>query len=105
MKKTLGTCVRAKIELEVQTTVFKHLTGAEEVKRIAKELEEAGAAHCPYVIQQGRVELVPSGEIKEKDVFSHEELKELAAIAYHAASLKEVRIRTREEGEEVIYII
>ena len=105
VKKTLGTCVRAKIELEVQTTVFKHLAGAEEVERIAKELEEAGAAHCPYVIQQGRVELVPSGEIKEKDVFSHEELKELAAIAYHAASLKEVRIRTREEGEEVIYII
>jgi len=75
------------------------------VEHIAKELEEAGAAHCPYVIQQGRVELVSSGEIKEKEVFSHDELKELAAIAYHAASLNVVRIRTREEGEEVIYII
>lgn len=103
VRNTLDVCVRAKIDLELVTTVFKNIVGAEEVKRIAKELEEAGAARCPYVIQQGRAELVPDRAIKEADVFSHEELKELAALAYHAADLEDVRIRTREDGEEVIY--
>jgi pyruvate formate lyase activating enzyme len=103
VRNTLDICVRAKINLELVTTVFKNLVGADEVKRIAKEIEEAGAAHCPYVIQQGRAELVPGKAIKEEDVFSYEELKELVAFAYHAAYLKDVRIRTREDGEEVIY--
>jgi len=103
VKNTLDICLRAKIDLELETTVFKNLVGAEEVQCIAKELEDAGAAHCPYIIQQGRIELVPGEEIKEEDVFGHEELEELAALAYHAAYLKEVRIRTREDGEEVIY--
>ena len=103
VRNTLDICVRAKINLELVTTVFKNLVGADEVKRIAKEIGEAGTAHCPYVIQQGRVELVPGKAIKEEDVFSHEELKELVAFAYHAAHLKDVRIRTREDGEEVIY--
>jgi hypothetical protein len=47
--------VRAKINLELVTTVFKNLVGADEVKRIAKEIEEAGATQCPYVIQQGKM--------------------------------------------------
>jgi pyruvate formate lyase activating enzyme len=104
VRNTLDVCVHAqKIDLELVTTVFKNLVGAEEVTRIAKELEEAGAAHCPYVIQQGRIELVPGKVIKEADVFSHEELKKLAALAYRAAYLKDIRIRTKEDGEEVIY--
>lgn len=103
VKKTLAVCIRTGVDLELVTTVFKNLVGAEEVKRIAKELEEAGAANCSYVIQQGRPELVPGRVIAEDDEFSREELKELAAGAYHAASLKKVRIRTREAGEEVIY--
>jgi anaerobic ribonucleoside-triphosphate reductase activating protein len=103
VRATLHVCVTAKNDLELVTTVFKHIAGADEVKRIAKELEAAGAAHCPYVIQQGRAELVPDNAIKEADVFSREELKELAARAYHAAALKDVRIRTRENGEEVMY--
>lgn len=103
VKKTLEVCVHANIDLELITTVFKDLVGTEEVKWIAKEIEEAGAADCPYVIQQGRAEHVPDGRIKEDEVFSREELNELAACAYHTADLKEVRIRTREAGEEVIY--
>ncbi len=105
VKNTLDACIHApkNIDLELVTTVFKNLVGSEEVKRIAKDIEEAGAAGCPYVIQQGRAEHVPDKAIKEDDMFSHEELKELAADAYHAADLKEVRIRTREDGEEVIY--
>ena len=103
VRNTLDVCLRAKMDLELVTTVFKNLVGAVEVKRIVKEMEEAGAAHCPYVIQQGRIELVPDKAIKEEDVFSHEELKGLAALAFHAAYLNDVRIRTREDGEEVIY--
>ncbi len=103
VKKTLDVCVHANIDLELITTVFKNLVGAEEVKCIAKEIEEAGAAYCQYVIQQGRAERVPDRTLKEDAVFSREELKELAACAYPAAYLKEIRIRTREAGEEVIY--
>jgi hypothetical protein len=69
--------------------------------RIAEELKEVDTANYPYVIQQGRVELVPDNVIKEGDVFSSEELKELAALAY--VHLNDVRIRTRDGGEEVIY--
>jgi len=103
VKNTLDACIHANIDLELVTTVFKNLVGSEEVKRIAKDIEEAGAVGCPYVIQQGRTEHVPDKAIKEDDMFSREELKELAADAYHAADLKEVRIRTKEDGEEVIY--
>jgi pyruvate formate lyase activating enzyme len=101
VKNSLAVCSDAKIDLELVTTVFKHLTGVEVVKRIAEDLEEAGAANCPYVIQQGRVEFIPDNLIKEEDVFSIEELKELAALAY--VHLNDVRIRTRDGGEEVIY--
>ena len=101
VKNTLAICSDAKIGLELVTTVFKHIAGVEAVKGIAKDLEDAGVANCPYVIQQGRVELIPDNIIKEEDVFSLEELKELAALAY--VHLNDVRIRTRDGGEEVIY--
>jgi pyruvate formate lyase activating enzyme len=102
VKNTLAVCIWAGVYLELVTTVFKNLVGAEEVKRIAGEIEEAGAANCSYVIQQGKPELVPECIIADDDEFSHEELKELATGAYHAANLKKVRIRTREHGEEAV---
>ncbi len=77
------------------------LSDEERYDMIAEDLEEADAANCPYVIQQGRVELIPDNVIKEEDVFSMEDLKELAALAY--VHLNDVRIRTRDGGEEVIY--
>ncbi|MBN1763124.1 MAG: anaerobic ribonucleoside-triphosphate reductase activating protein [Methanomicrobia archaeon] len=103
VESTLEVCIHSAIDLEIVTTVFKNFIGLEEVKRIAMELEEAGAANCPYVIQQGRPELVPEGVIREADAFTNDELKELAAGAYQTGHLKEVRIRTRAAGEEVIY--
>ena len=102
VKNTLDACIHAKIDLELITTVFKNLVGVEEVKRIARDIEAAGAACYPYVLQQGRAEHVPDKAIKEDDMFTREELKELAVAAYQAADLKEVRIRTKEGGEEVI---
>jgi hypothetical protein len=41
-------------------------------------------------------------KLTEAAVYSRAELLALAAAAYRAAPLTEVRIRTREEGEEVI---
>jgi pyruvate formate lyase activating enzyme len=102
VKNTLEACIQAKIDLELVTTVFKHLVGAEEVKRIARDIEAAGAACYPYVLQQGRPEHVPGNAIKWDDLFTREELIELAADAYLAADLINVRIRTKEGGEEVI---
>ncbi|RZN37865.1 MAG: anaerobic ribonucleoside-triphosphate reductase activating protein [Methanophagales archaeon ANME-1-THS] len=102
VRNTLEACTQAKIDLELVTTVFKHLVGAEEVKRIARDIEAAGVACYPYVLQQGRPEHVPGNLIKRDDLFTREELRELAADAYLAADLKDVRIRTKEHGEEVI---
>ena len=103
VKETIDVCLTANIDLELVTTVFKHLVCAEDVVVIAREIESFGAAHCPYVLQQGRIELVPNNVLKEEDMFTHEELKELATQVYRAAHLSDVRIRTRDYGEEVIY--
>ncbi len=101
-RKTLEVCLHTNTELEVVTTVFRGLVGAVEVEEIAKELYDIGAADCPYIIQQGRIERLPShAGLDESSVYSYDELKELAHVAYHAG-LKEVRIRTRETGEEVV---
>jgi pyruvate formate lyase activating enzyme len=103
VKETLEVALRAACNLEVVTTVFKALVGEAAVVRIARELEAAGAAHRPFIIQQGRVEHVQGLNLTEEAVYTRAELLELAAAAYRAAPLREVRIRTREEGEEVIY--
>jgi len=108
VKNTLMVSIHAKVDLELITTVFKNIIGTDEVNQIAKEIETAGGAYCPYIIQQGRTEhVLPDSDlrvgVKEGDVFSRTELKELAARAYHAANLKEVRIRTREGGEEAVH--
>ncbi len=103
VRKTLEVCLHANIELELVTTVFRDLVGAAEVKEIVKELCDLGAADCPYIIQQGRIERIPPhAGLTESSVFSYDELKELAQAAYRAAAVKEVRIRTRETGEEVV---
>lgn len=102
VKKSLDACTKAKIDLELVTTVFKRLIGVEEVKRIARDIEAAGAACYPYVLQQGRPEHVPDNRIAGDDLYTSEELGELAMAAYLAAELRDVRIRTKEGGEEMI---
>jgi pyruvate formate lyase activating enzyme len=102
VQQTLAIACRAASTLEVVTTVFKWLVDEAAVVRIAQELASAGAAHHPFIIQQGRVEHVRDAKLTEDSVFSRAELLVLAAAAYRSAPLTEVRIRTREEGEEVI---
>ncbi|MGC9444450.1 MAG: anaerobic ribonucleoside-triphosphate reductase activating protein [Candidatus Methanospirareceae archaeon] len=103
VQRTLEVCVRAAVDFEVITTVFKGLVAHEEVTAIARELVAQGAHAKPYVIQQGRAEVVAGQTLDAAAVFSRAELKELAAEAVSAAPLHEVRIRTREQGEEVIF--
>ena len=103
VKRTLEVCVDAAVDFEVITTVFKGLVAREEVTDIARELAAQGATAHPYIIQQGRTEIVSGRTLDAAAVFSREELKELAAEAVNAAPLHEVRIRTREHGEEVIF--
>ncbi len=102
VRKTLEVCLHADVELELVTTVFRDLVGAAEVTEIAEELCDIGAADCPYIIQQGRIERVPpQSGLTESNIFSYDELKELAHAAYRAG-MREVRVRTRETGEEVV---
>ena len=103
VQRTLAVCVHATVDFEVITTVFKGLVDREEVTAIARELAARGAVGQPYVIQQGRAEVVAGRTVDAAAVFSREELKELVAEAVSAAPLHEVRIRTREHGEEVIF--
>jgi len=104
VRKTLEILLAKDVDAELITTVFKNIVGAAEVKQIVEELHDMGATCYPYVIQQGRIERIPpDAGLSERNIFSYEELEELASLAYHTAPLKEVRIRTRERGEEVMY--
>jgi pyruvate formate lyase activating enzyme len=105
VKRTLGVCIRTAVDFEVITTVFRGLVAREEVTEIARELAARGAMAQPYVIQQGRAEVVAGRTLDAATVFSREELKELAAEVVSAAPLHEVKIRTREHGEEVVFKI
>ena len=104
VRKTLEILLAKDVDAELITTVFKNIVGAAEVKQIVEELHDMGATCYPYVIQQGRIERIPpDAGLSEGNIFSYEELEELASLAFHTAPLKEVRIRTRERGEEVMY--
>lgn len=81
------------VPIEVRTTVFRSIA---DVTGIARSLK---GQDCTYVIQQGIPENAPDPEIRKETIFSRDELAELARSV---SFLKEVRIRTREKGEEKI---
>jgi pyruvate formate lyase activating enzyme len=79
------------VEIEVRTTVFRPYC---DVPGIAKDLV---GRNCTYVIQQGIPENAPEGVIRKETAFTRDEMLELArSISF----LKDVRIRTKEKGEE-----
>lgn len=83
------------IEIEVRTTVFPSIS---DVSGIARSL--VGKDYV-YVIQQGIPENAPEGEIRKDKAFTRDEL---VALAESVSFLKDVRIRTKEKGEErIIY--
>ena len=102
VKNTLDVCVKREIDLELVTTVFRNLIAKEEVKKIAEEIQ-LECARCPYIIQQGQPEHAMEKEIRKEDAFSREELKEMAELISKVSSLEEIRIRTKECGEEVLF--
>ena len=96
---TLDICIRAGIELEVRTTVFRGLVGAEEVRKIYKYLDECDSRNLTYAIQQG----LPDNTLDMQDIekFSRQEVLDMAT-AIKPVNLKDIRIRTIENGEERI---
>jgi pyruvate formate lyase activating enzyme len=81
------------VPIEVRTTVFRSFA---DIPGIAKSLEGHG---CAFVIQQGIPEYAPDGGIRKEKPLTREEM---IALARSVSFLKDVRIRTREKGEERI---
>jgi pyruvate formate lyase activating enzyme len=82
------------VDIEVRTTVFPSF--AVDVPEIAKSI--AGRDYT-YVLQQGIPEYAPDKDIRKEKPFTRDEL---AALAGSMKFMKDVRIRTREKGEERI---
>ena len=100
IRTTLETCRKRKLPLEVRTTVVPKLIDQEiDVRNIANELVGVDL----YVLQQFR----PEGDLLDQSFKnltppSREDLLRLARAAAEC-ELKEIRIRTRERGEEKVW--
>lgn len=81
------------VDIEVRTTVFHSIS---DVLGIARALV---GRECTYVIQQGIPENAPEGEIRKETVLTRDEM---IVLAKSVSFLKNVRIRTKEKGEEKI---
>ncbi len=93
-EKALCTLNLKDVDIEVRTTVFPSL--AADIPEIAKSI--AGRS-CTYVLQQGIPEYAPDENIRKEKPLSGAELE---VLARSLTFLKDVRIRTREKGEERI---
>ena len=81
------------IPLEVRTTVFRSYS---DISGIAESLKDHD---CTYVIQQGLPENAPDENLQKEKPLTRDEL---ATLAESVSFLKDVRIRTKEKGEEKI---
>jgi pyruvate formate lyase activating enzyme len=97
--RTLDKCIRAGIELEVRTTVFRGLVGAKDIRKISKYLDECDCGNLTYAVQQGLSD--NTLDMKDIDKFSRQEVLDMAT-AIKPVNLKDIRIRTIENGEERI---
>ncbi len=79
------------VGIEVRTTVFRSFSN---VSGIARSL---AGRDCTYVLQQGIPEFAPDKKIRNEKPITRDELM---ALAKSVPFLKDVRIRTREKGEE-----
>lgn len=79
------------VPLEVRTTVFRSF---DHVPGIAKSL---AGRDCTYVIQQGIPEYAPDEKLRKEKPLTRDEL---VGLARSVSFLRDVRIRTREKGEE-----
>ncbi len=100
--KTLKMCLDEDIEIEVRTTVFKGLVEPDHVLQIMSYLDTntpGTSGNLTYAIQQG----IPENtlNLKDTEIFSRDEVLEMAR-AYEPGCLKHIRIRTMEQGDELI---
>lgn len=84
------------IPVEVRTTVFRSFA---DVRGIAESLRKR---NCAYVIQQGIPENAPDKKIQKEKILTRDELFEMAK---RLDFLKDVRIRTKEKGEEKVIAV
>jgi len=99
VKATMEKCLKAGITLEARTTIVPGLVDQEE--EIREVSNEIARAHL-YVLQQ----FSPEGDILDQNFKnvtppSRETLTRLARVALECGA-REVRIRTKERGEETI---
>ena len=89
-------------ELELRTTLIREFIGNEhEIATIASWISKnIKNKEVTYVLQQGIPEYCMQENLRKKNVLEREELYELGIIA--KKYLKNVRIRTREFGEEMV---
>jgi pyruvate formate lyase activating enzyme len=83
--------------VEVRSTLFRSFADRGFVEGIARELVDAG---CVFVLQQGDPSRAWREKIRFEKPLSRDEMLELGRVAL--GFLDEVRIRTREKGEEVV---
>jgi pyruvate formate lyase activating enzyme len=81
------------VDIEVRTTVFRSFS---DVTGISRSL---AGRNCTYVLQQGIPEFAPDEKIRNEKPITKDEL---IVLAKSVPFLKDVRIRTREKGEEKI---
>ena len=90
------------LELELRTTLIRNFIGSQqEIASIAAWISEhMKNREVTYVLQQGIPEYSLQENLRKLKVLEREELYELGRIA--KSFLENVRIRTKEGGEEVI---
>lgn len=100
--KTIEIVDASGLEIELRTTIIRDFIGSEtEISRIAAWISKnVRNKEVTYVLQQGIPEHSLQEDLRRIKVLEREELFELGKIAKDF--LENVRIRTKEEGEEVI---
>jgi len=100
IKGTLETCLRKKLTMEARTTIVPSLIDQEiDVRNIAREIEGVDL----YVLQQ----FSPDGDLLDQSFKNLTPPTRLDLIGLAKAAseyrLREVRIRTKEQGEEKVW--
>jgi pyruvate formate lyase activating enzyme len=100
--ETIEVADSPELEMELRTTVIRDFVGSkEDIASIAAWISKnVKNEELIYVLQQGIPEHSLQQDLRNRRVFEREELYELGKIAKDF--LKNVRIRTKEAGEEVI---
>jgi pyruvate formate lyase activating enzyme len=88
-------------DVEFRTTIISDLIGnSYQISQIARWMHEYLSSEVTYVLQQGNPEHCIDETLRRSSAVSRDELYALGEVA--ARYLRDVRIRTKEKGEEKI---